>query len=91
MVSSDVASVKIYKDALEDLVLQAHAAKPGGGIEPALASSDFNGAVESLGRKPGSDFLTRPKSHYAAIETACRDIFYKLLVRGQSEHVTWRC
>lgn len=68
-----------YRQALQELLTEARNAKPNGGIEPAITPSDFNGAIESLGRRSGSKFLTSPQSHYAAIETACRDIFYDLV------------
>lgn len=80
MLSSEVASVSNYRYTLQELLSKARNAKPHGGIEPAIAPSDFNGAIELLGRRPGSKSVINPQSHYAAIETACRDTFYALVV-----------
>lgn len=80
MLGSEVASVKSYRDALKQLLKKARDVKPGGAIEPALTSGDLGGDIESLGKGSGSSFITKPLSHYAAIETACRDIFYDLVV-----------
>ena len=72
-----------YVKNLRGLLDRARNIKPNGGIEPALKFTDFGVAIENIGKQSGSDFLAPNSSHYAGIETACREIFYSLLVCGQ--------
>lgn len=82
MVGAAGSPVAIYVQALRGLLDKARDFKHNGGIEPALTSSNFGVAIENIGKQAGSDFLAPHSSHYAAIETACREIFYGLVVCG---------
>ena len=82
MAVAGIHSVTTYVQALRDLLAKAWDVKPNAGIEPTLTPFDLRGAIENIGKQPGSDFLAPNSSHYAAIETACREIFYGLVVRG---------
>lgn len=50
-------------------------------IEPALSSSDLSTYTEGIGKLSEGSFTAGNQAHFAAIETACRNIFYGLLVR----------
>ena len=78
-------SVATHLQALRALLQRAREIKPHAGIEPALTYSDFGAAIDDIGKRPGTDFLAPNSSHYAAIETACREIFYGLVVRRPLE------
>lgn len=76
MSSAGVSSVEGYTSAIRDLLDKAQEIKPDGGLEPALTTQEFEGGVEEIGKHNGAS-----NKEYAAIETACRNIFYTLLVR----------
>ena len=76
MSSAGVSSVENSTSAIRGLLAKAHDVKPDGGVEPALTAQDLGGGIEELGKQNGAF-----KKGYAAIETACRNIFYALLVR----------
>ena len=76
MSSAAVSSVEEYASAIRELLAKAQEVKPDGGLEPALTTQDFEGGVEEIGKHNGAF-----NKNYAAIETACRNIFYALLVR----------
>ena len=78
-------SVATHVQALRVLLERAREIKQHAGIEPALTYSDFGVAIDDIGKRPGTDFLAPNSSHYAAIETACREIFYGLVVRRPLE------
>lgn len=71
-----VSSVDSSTTAIRGLLAKAQEVKPNGGVEPALTAQDFEGGVEDVGKQSGAS-----NKDYAAIETACRNIFYALLVR----------
>lgn len=76
MSSAGVASVSEYISTLLNLLSNAHEFKPNGDIEPALNAQDLGNGIGEL-----SQLSTSLGSRsYAAIETACRSIFYDLLV-----------
>ena len=75
-VSAGVSSVEEYTSAIRKLLAKAQEVKPDGGLEPALTTQEFEGGVEEIGKHNGAF-----NKNYAAIETACRNIFYALLVR----------
>ncbi|KAL8871270.1 MAG: hypothetical protein Q9174_002863 [Haloplaca sp. 1 TL-2023] len=79
MANVGLGSVDALTVALEDLLKKAEEIKPDGGIEPALTSTSFNGDVEAITKRAEGGILTNPQDHYAALETACRNIFYQLL------------
>lgn len=82
MSSDGIASVHTYSVAIENLLERARNVKVNPSIEPALNASDFAGDIEEFGKLSNGSFLANNQAHYAAIETACRNIFYDLLVRG---------
>ena len=69
-------SVEDFTATIRSLLSKAQEVKPNGGVEPALTTQDFEGAIEEFGKQDGA-----ANQDYAAIETACRNIFYVLLVR----------
>jgi len=75
MAKAHIRSVASYAELLHNLLEKARAVKPKASIEPALTASDFGAAIEKIRRRPGIDFLAPNSSHFAAIETACREIF----------------
>ena len=76
MSGAGVSSVHNFTNAFRGLLAKAQEIKPNGGVEPALTAQDFGGGVEEIGKQNGVS-----NKDYAAIETACRNIFYALLVR----------
>lgn len=76
MSSVGVSSVENSTIAIKRLLAKAQVIKPNGGVEPTLTTQELEGGIEEIGKQNGS--INRD---YAAIETACRDIFYALLVR----------
>lgn len=81
MSSDGIASVDAYSRAIEKLLNRACQIKPQNGSEPALIATDFGGIFEEVEELSQKSFITNSQAHYAAIETACRNIFYDLLVR----------
>ena len=80
MSSNGVTSVDTYTAAIVELLDRARVVKTDACIEPALTASDFGGGIEEIGRLSNDSFVANSQAHYAAIETACRNIFYDLLV-----------
>ena len=76
MSGAGVSSVDNATTAIKGLLAKAQDVKPDGGVEPALTSLEFDGGIEEIGKQDGAS-----NKDYAAIETACRNIFYALLVR----------
>ena len=76
MSSAGVSSVDNFTIAIKGLLAEAQGVKPDGGVEPALTTQDFRAGIEEIGKRNGAS-----SRDYAAIETACRNIFYALLVR----------
>ncbi len=79
MSSAGVNSVDQFTITIRTLLAKAQKIKPDGGVEPALTIQEFDGSIEGFGRQDGTS-----NKDYAAIETACRNIFYTLLVRLSS-------
>ena len=77
MCSAGIESVNDFTASFKRLLASARDVKPDGGIEPALTTADFEGEIEAIGQRSQG----APNRDYAAIETACRNIFYDLLVR----------
>lgn len=76
MSSAGVNSVDHFTSTIRGLLAKAHQIKPDGGVEPALTTKGLEGGIQ--------DFLKSnavSNKDYAAIETACRNLFYALLVR----------
>lgn len=86
MASNDVESVRLFTSEIGNLLESARNIKATHSIEPALTISDFEGQVEQVGRvdrEVSQDQAGKEnggQAHYAAIETAFRNIFYDLLV-----------
>ena len=81
---NDVSPVDEYSNVIQAALAEAREAKTSGAIDPALASQDIHESIEKIqiaGRR-GATASDDVRKDYAAIETACRDIFYKLLVSG---------
>lgn len=76
MSSARVSSVEDFTTTIRDLLAKAQDIKPDGGLEPALTTQEFEGGIEELTKQDGTS-----NKEYASIETACRNIFYALLVR----------
>ena len=74
--SAGISSVDNSTTAIKGLLTKAQEVKPDGGVEPALTPQDLKGGIEEIGKQNGAS-----NKDYAAIETACRNIFYALLVR----------
>lgn len=75
IVSVDGCSVAIKK-----MLVKACNTKVDLSIEPALSSSDLSTHIEGIEKLSGGSFTAGSQAHFAAIETACRNIFYGLLV-----------
>jgi len=76
MPSAGVTFVDDYTAVIKKLLARAKEFKPDGQSEPALTAQEFEDGVEKVGgisQGPGNQ-------SYASIETACRNIFYNLLV-----------
>lgn len=71
-----VHSVDEFTTTIKGLLAKAQKIKPDGSVEPALTTLQFEGGIEEFGKQDGT-----LNKDYAAIETACRNIFYALLVR----------
>lgn len=76
MPSASIRSVDDFTTSIRALLSKAQDNKPDGGVEPALTTQDFQGGIEDFGKQNGP-----LNKDYASIETACRNIFYALLVR----------
>ncbi|MCJ1466740.1 hypothetical protein MMC07_005360 [Pseudocyphellaria aurata] len=79
MSSDGIASVQTYSVAIKSLLDKARLVKVSSSIEPALNALDFAGDIEQIGKLSNGSFIANNQAHYAAIETACRNIFYDLL------------
>ena len=76
MSSAGVSSVENFTNTIRGLLARAQEVKPYGGVEPALTTQELGSGIEELNRQGGTS-----NRDFAAIETACRNIFYALLVR----------
>lgn len=76
MSRGDVACVDKYAVALQNVLNKAKSIKRLGEIEPALTLQDLENGIQEI----ASLSRTIGNQSFAAIETACRDIFYRLLV-----------
>ena len=82
MPSAGLPSVDAYSDAIKRWLDKAESIKQQPNIEPALIAADFLKEVEEIGKIRHESGVSTQQAHYAAIETALRDKFYELLVRG---------
>lgn len=86
MSSVGISSVEKYTACIRELLRRAQAVKPNGDIEPALVASDFEDGIAQLSSVVDGSITKSNQAHYAAIETAFRNIFYESLV---SCHRPW--
>ena len=71
-----VAHVNEYTESLRALLLSSRSLKPIGQIDPVIKPQDLEDGIRQV-----SDLAdVSGYQSFAAIETACRDIFYKTLV-----------
>ncbi|KAI4120776.1 MAG: hypothetical protein LQ338_006773 [Usnochroma carphineum] len=85
MSSAGISSVDAFAGSLTELLDRSREVKPNGGIEPALTSVTFNGDVQNITKRAEHGNSATTQDHYAALETACRNIFYKLLASTSIE------
>ena len=83
MSSAGISSVDALTASLREFLERSNKLKPDGGIEPALTSTSFSGNVETIIRGAEGGITANAQDHYAALETACRNIFYDLLVSSR--------
>lgn len=75
-----IVSVDTCSIAIKKMLGKACNTKVDLSIEPALSSSDLSTCIEGIGKLSDGSFTAGSQAHFAAIETACRNIFYGLLV-----------
>lgn len=80
MSSHGITSVDACSVAIRKMLDKACNTKVDLSIEPALSSSELSTYVEGIGKLSGGSFSAGSQAHFAAIETACRNVFYGLLV-----------
>lgn len=80
MSSAGISSVEEYTASIRELLRKAQEVKPDGDIEPALVASDFEYGIAQLSRAVDGSVTKSNQAHYAAIETAFRNIFCESLV-----------
>lgn len=80
IVSVDACSVAIKK-----MLDKARNTKVDLTIEPALSLSDLSTYIDGIEKHSSGSFTAGSQAHFAAIETACRNIFYGLLVISQPD------
>ncbi|KAL8993612.1 MAG: hypothetical protein Q9169_006215 [Polycauliona sp. 2 TL-2023] len=85
MSSAGIQSVDTLTTSLKDLLDTSNKLKPNGGIEPVLTSTSFSGDVETIIRRAEGGIAKNAQDQYAALETACRNIFYDLLASTSIE------
>ncbi|KAL8674132.1 MAG: hypothetical protein Q9168_001469 [Polycauliona sp. 1 TL-2023] len=89
MSSAGIRSVDALTESLRDLLQRSNKLKPDGGIEPVLTSTSFSGDVESIIRRAEGGITVNAQDQYAALETACRNIFYDLLASTSIEETSF--
>jgi hypothetical protein len=77
-----VPSVVSYSEVIERWLQHASGVAKQHGIGPALEPLEFAGELEDISKIRNTSSIETQQVHYAAIETAIRDIFYELLVSG---------
>jgi len=82
--SAGLPSVDAYSDAIDRWLAKADNVKQQAGVEPALIAADFLDEIDEIGKIRHESGVSTQQAQYAAIETALRDKFYELLVRGPS-------
>lgn len=85
MSGDGVQSVSDFTTSIKKLLARAKEIKPDGGVEPVLITQDFGYGFEEIKKQPHGQ-STRD---YAAIETACRNIFYNSLASTSIEQAAF--
>ncbi|KAI4174108.1 MAG: hypothetical protein LQ343_002554 [Gyalolechia ehrenbergii] len=89
MSSAEIGSVESFTQSLTGLLERSRRIKPDGGIEPPLTSASLDGDVERISKRAEGSVLVNAQDHYAALETACRNIFYNLLASTSIEDASF--
>ncbi|KAI4159396.1 MAG: hypothetical protein L6R39_000374 [Caloplaca ligustica] len=89
MSSAGVGSVDTFTECLTELLNRSKRIKPSGEIEPALTSTSFDGHVERITKRVEHGTSVNTQDHYAALETACRNIFYNLLASTSIDDISF--
>ena len=89
MGSAKVESVESYTSAINVLLEKAHDVNPDATIEHPLTPADFDGGIENVRFIGGSVEEASSQVHYAAIETAFRNIFYEQLASSSIESASF--
>ena len=79
-----VPSIKTYTDGIQVLLEKAHKIKPHGGIEPPITPAELGNDVNIAFNIAGEQNIKGRSTNYPVIETAVRNTFYSLVVRGNS-------
>ena len=85
MSSAGVQSVDGYTSSIKKLLAKAREIKPEGGVEPVLTTQDFGKGLDEIKERSQGP----SNRNYAAIETACRNIFYDLLASTSVEEAAF--
>ena len=91
MSSAGISSVERYTAFIRELLRKAQAVKPNADIEPALEASDFGEGIAQIIWVSDGSVTKSNQAHYAAIETAFRNIFYESLVSHHKLYKFERC
>ena len=75
MSSAEIKSVDEFTTLIQQLLAKAREVKPYGGLEPAVTIHYIGDGLNEI-RRRSQDAISRD---YAAVETACRNIFYDLV------------
>ena len=85
MSSVTVQSVDDFSTSIKKLLAKARELKPQGDVEPTLTTSDFGEVLAEVKELSQNT----PGRSYAAIETACRNIFYASLASTSIEEAAF--
>ena len=80
MASTGSPSVETYARSIQVWLKKAKHVKHESSIEPALPISEFDEQVQDIASIRSHGSVNSQQAHYAAIETAIRNIFYDILV-----------
>ena len=82
MTRTEYPSVETYASSIQSWLRKAQHVKHQSSIEPALPISGFDEQVQDIARIREHGSANSQQVHYAAIETAIRNMFYDILVCG---------
>ncbi|EEP77785.1 conserved hypothetical protein [Uncinocarpus reesii 1704] len=78
MAVGDIRSVQVYRKHVQELLEKATEVKQSSAIEPPVTESDLGDAIRWID-DDGEDASKSAQAAYAAVETAFREKFYRLL------------